>query len=845
MPLPLLPRRVSFAIWGAAALLCAATLGAAAVLISYDERAAMKESEGKAQRFVAGAEASLNRTLIGVDLLLADMAEVLMPAANDSALDAAAAAHALRSQTNRNMLLRDIALVDSEGTVLAAARPDTARLGLPLSHDFIHDAAMQVASSMRISGPLLNFSSSERALYFARPVSLPGNHRMLVVAEVPLPLIGSILSQSAEIPGLSVSLEREDGELLASLPAIDARLGSRLHMPIDANWTDGLAHRLPGRLDEQPSIVVARPTLYRSVLVAASISTEAALAQWRDERQVVLITAVSFVLMILLAAWAAHWQVLKLARARRELVQATQTVDQALASMNEGFMLCDAADRVVTWNQRYVDIAPWLRGELTQGMPFERIVEISMTAVLPNAQAQQRRAWCDMRMSVHRGGTGMFDQQLPDGRMIHVVERRTPDGGVVSLFSDVTAIERDLSRALAAAEAATLAKAQLIASLSREIRTPLNGVLGMNRLLLRTPLTEAQRDYARTIQASGMAMLALINDTVDMTKVETGRMALDVAAFDPAVLLNEVMATMAVRAHEKQLVLGSEMAADLPKLLLGDAGRLRQVLFNLIGNALKFTELGSVQVQLGFHGLSEGAGSPNERVELTIAVRDTGVGIAAERIPQLFGRFVPASSRTARRHEGSGLGLAISREIIDLMGGRISVETDLGVGSTFRVWVPLVRGTARVEAADGASHAPAEAAHGLRVLVAEDNEVNQVVVRALLEQMGHTSEIVGNGAEVVRRVQEGSYDVVLMDIQMPDMDGETATREIRALEGAAASIPIIALTANAMVADRDSYLAAGMDDYVAKPINVRQLAAAISRVMARGMAPGIATTARA
>jgi len=249
------------------------------------------------------------------------------------------------------------------------------------------------------------------------------------------------------------------------------------------------------------------------------------------------------------------------------------------------------------------------------------------------------------------------------------------------------------------------------------------------------------------------------------------------------------------------------------------------VLFNLIGNALKFTEHGSVDIDVSHRPLSD------DRVELTIAVRDTGIGIAPDAMPKLFDRFMQADATTARRYGGTGLGLAISREIVDLMGGRIEVDSAVGVGSTFRVVVPMARGDAeRLAAAESTMHAAAEMG-GLRILVAEDNGVNQILIKAILDQMGHFSDIVANGIEAVRQVQNGHYDLVLMDVQMPEMDGEAATRAIRALSNGVAAIPIIAMTANAMSEDREAYLASGMDDYVSKPISSKLLAAAISRVV--------------
>jgi CheY-like chemotaxis protein len=250
------------------------------------------------------------------------------------------------------------------------------------------------------------------------------------------------------------------------------------------------------------------------------------------------------------------------------------------------------------------------------------------------------------------------------------------------------------------------------------------------------------------------------------------------------------------------------------------------VLFNLIGNALKFTEHGSVDVDVAHRPL------PDERVEITIAVHDTGIGIAPDAMPKLFDRFMQADARTARRYGGTGLGLAISREIVDLMGGRIDVDSAVGVGSTFRVVVPMAHGDAeRLAKAESTLHAASDIG-GLRILVAEDNGVNQILIKAILDQMGHFSDIVGNGIEAVRQVQAGRYDLVLMDIQMPEMDGEAATRAIRSLPHGVGSIPIIAMTANAMVEHREAYLASGMDDYVSKPISSKALAAAIARVTA-------------
>ncbi|HJV95376.1 MAG TPA: ATP-binding protein, partial [Albitalea sp.] len=718
------------------------------------------------------------------------------------------------------------AIVNAEGQVLAASQASSLRLGVALPRDAVRRQLEQAAPLLAISAPLVNFATSERALYFSRPVQLHRGPRVLVVAEVPVSLVATILSQAAEMPDLGVTLERNDGQLLASVPPSELLMGRRIAPPLAGSSINGVPRRATDRLSGVPAIVVARPTLYRDVLIAGSIPLEAALADWRQERSTIQRVALGFIAMILAAGWLTQYHLTRLSRARTETARAKSTLEQALASMGDGFLLCDAQDRVVAWNQRYVELAPFVRDVIRVGLPFRDLLDLASRTLVPEDDPQARQAWIDMRLAIRRSGSGSYESERGRGTVIHIIERATPDGGTVTVFRDVTAGERELARAKAAAEAANESKSQFLAAMSHEIRTPLNAVLGMNGLMLNTQLTDEQRRYAGMIRSSGQSLLAIINDILDLSKIEAGRMELEIVDFSPAGTIDGVVSLLSVRAQAKGLALSLSLPPDLPPALKGDPSRLRQVLFNLIGNALKFTEKGSVDVEVSHRPL------PGGRVELTIAVHDSGIGISQQALPKLFERFAQADSTTARRYGGSGLGLAISSEIIDLMGGTISVDSREGVGSTFRVVVPMARGdVARLSAPDSGMGGLDGTASGLRVLVAEDNGVNQILIKAILDQMGHYSDIVGNGIEAVRQIQAAHYDVVLMDIQMPEMDGETAVRTIRALPSPAARTPIIALTANAMVEDREAYLRAGMDDYVAKPINARQLSAAIARVV--------------
>ncbi|OYQ39763.1 diguanylate cyclase [Rhodoferax sp. TH121] len=438
----LVSSRATRAVVGSVLLFVLAIVLVAVLVVRDSHRTAVTNSEGQALRFVAGAEAAVNRNLLGVDVLLASLDNLLgLANLQPEWIDSTLASRLIQGALRQNLLVRHVALLDDAGRMLASSDARGAELELAAPQDFLTQAQAQVVAGLSISKPVVNFGSSEQVLYFARPIRLADGSKVLAIAEVQVSLLSTILVQGVDIEGLEATLERGNGQLLASAPAMDSLSGTLLRPALGERNPQG-ATQMAARLSGVDALVVQRKMLYHDILITASIPMETVLGEWRRESWRVVGVSAVFVIMLLSAGAVALRYLQQMAQAQRSISQAKSTLDQALESMESGFLLLDAQHCVLNWNRRYLEIYPWQRAYIAVGIPFETMLAATARITLPQADAQAQRQWVQDRMALLHKRVHSHERHLPNGHVIEITERTTPDGGVVIVYQDVTHIRR-------------------------------------------------------------------------------------------------------------------------------------------------------------------------------------------------------------------------------------------------------------------------------------------------------------------------------------------------------------------------------------------------------------------
>lgn len=715
-----------------------------------------------------------------------------------------------------------LSLVDAKGLLVSSTLDPEPTKPVDLSdREHIRVHLKGGGDDLFISRPLLGRVSKQWSLNITRSMRSPDGQVVGIGVASMSPLFITKFTENIRIGARGgFMLVGVDGHVRASSMPLDLGGASLQGTDLFRAFANGTEGHFKGALfDSRHAVVAWRKVRSLPLYVLVSIDRADAGAGLSQTEAIEMGAALAVTLLIALATtlivrsqYGVHVAREQLQATARQVEAKSRELEGMLDSITQGIVMVDRRGGLLVANRRAL--------ELLGHANFQSLVA-GIRPLLDECKV-------DLRSSTPRDHTGTFKRAFgrDEERIIEFAESRMADGNVVLTLTDVTLVRRrqtELEMASHAADAANRAKSQFLSTMSHEMRTPLNGMIGALDLLAKTGLEPEQRQFVETALQSGEALLVHINDVLDFSKMEAGKLVLEPAPFNLGHLVDSVLKIVAPQAEPRNNALVREIGEGTPHYVVGDAIRVRQILLNLVGNAVKFTRNGRITVGV------KPVGGTTEVPELLVSIADTGQGIPQDRLGHLFQEFSMVDASYTRKEGGTGLGLAICKRLVEAMGGEIGVDSKLGEGSCFWFRVPLPR-AAELPVDDKAADPSDAATSSLDVLLVDDNLTNQMVASRMLVSAGHTVTTASDGLEALHAATAKRYDVILMDVSMPEMDGIEATKRIRKLAEPFASVPIIALTANAIAGDRERFIAAGMNDYLTKPIRRATIETRLARL---------------